>query len=275
MNNAKISLERHIDLSCLGIGGGKQGNRCDVEVFDEEELLIADFKFGHGYVDPPQYNFQGKAYCLGALFAHPMPRVTFVVVQPENDAEPLAEYSYTKAELDEALTQIIDTVEATKKEDAPLNRGWHCDICHCRQTCPEWRKLVLGVPRFMDVGTHLDKISPAERGILYANILDARKWFEDARKAVEGYIHEGHSVEGYEIGPGRISRVWKDPASALLNLFVIAENLGVVNPQLSEVVSPAQAEKILGKDAKEAIATLVEEQEGNPSIKRAKKKDSA
>jgi hypothetical protein len=263
-------FEFRVDLSDYGIGGGLQGNRIDVMAYNKEVLLLADYKFGVTYVDPPKYNLQLKAYALGAMkHLGGERRVVAAIIQPE--AETVCEsYAYTPTELKEADELIRAVILATKDPDAPLNRGHHCGFCHARPTCPAWRELVLNIPKNMHIVSYMSKLAPDERTQLYEDVIAACSWFKDAEAAVKGFVLAGGEVPGYIVGEGKSKREWKNEASAMLALYEYARLNDLSNAKLTKLVSPAQAKKALGKAAKDEIAKHVEVVSGNPDIVKNK-----
>lgn len=267
--------EYQIDLSDLGILGGKEGCRIDLLiVIPGRKAVIVDYKFGVHYVPPPKYNWQMKGYAVGVFRSFGVSEIEVIILQPNIDEKYQQRSGFFYAEdISEFEKSIREIVERTKAISAPLVRGEHCvwGFCKARGICSQWRDVFLSLPIHTTIAAHIKNISPAERATLYENIKAAAAWCNTARDTIEAIaVNEGLEFEGYEIGTGRKTRTWAKPdeevEAALKRLFEICKS----GFPIYEIVSPGEVEKILGKSkkVKEIINPLIMYVEGKPCLKK-------
>jgi hypothetical protein len=274
--------EKQLDLSALGISGGKVGNRVDRLIVVPGVLaVLVDYKFGQGFVPSPPYNWQFKAYAWGVMEAYGGHAVRAIKLQPATDEEyRRTEGLFTPSEVERFGTDIAEIVARTKEIDAPLCRGAHCTFCGAKnRNCPLWKDAFLSIPSHLDVTAHLERISPVERGQLYSNLKAAESFVAGMIKKLVAYtLDKELEFHGYEIGPGRGSRAWTDDDKAMAALVELAKDKEkdpdevVVPPVPAKPVSPSEAEKVLGKAkaVKAALSPLIVNVHGKPTLKKKK-----
>lgn len=265
-------LEAPVDLDYLGISGGKEGNRPDVAmVVPGFSVAVLDYKFGVGYVTPCRWNLQFKTYVAGLMRKYGGYRGLAVKIQPAADeGNRIDEHWFTADEIRQHEEEVKAIVEATKQPDAPLVRGHHCSpYCTAKPICPLYANAVLSIPRDHRVDAYLGKIGPEERRQLYDNVLAAREWIEACAKGCDRYILQGGEVPGYMIGMRNTRRKWKDGIEeALATLAVdLGKDVGDLYTKPA-LITPAQAEKLLGKSApiKRRIDDMTERPGGDPVV---------
>lgn len=259
--------EHQVDLTHVGIPSSEGGNRVDLCFVKpkQDHLDVYEFKFGRGYVDDPQWNFQVKAYAVGMRKKYGGDTVTVYLLQPDNfDSDKLnRSYTFTAAELDSAEEIIKGIVKETSNPEAPLCRGYHCEFCPVKGACPLWRDSYLNIPQHTLPGDYFDQSDEAMRQEFYENLLASAKWIKDAIEIVETRILGGAACKGYEVGEGRKSRKWTTEEAKLIEQFpsLIIEKL----------MSPAEAEKQHGKKFfRENLAEHVEDEPGKPKVVKSK-----
>jgi hypothetical protein len=274
-----MQLEYQIDLSELGIFGGKEGCRIDLFfVIPGIGSIFIDEKYGVSYTPPPKYNWQFKAYAWGLWKAFGG-NVEAIKMQPAADeGKEYQTHLFEDWEFGKIGGDIKAIVEKTRVLDAPLVRGPHCTrlFCKCQDVCPLWRQAVLEIPQGITVKTHLEAISPADRRDLYENLTVASKWVENAIGLITALaLSEGMAIEGYEARDGRKAYSWKDETEAERKLrdFCIEKSKDtelLVDP--AHLKSKSEIEKVIGKSesAKALIQELIEEIPGNKVLKRIK-----
>lgn len=267
--------EYQIDLSDLGIYGGKEGCRIDLLiVIPGRKAIVFDYKFGVGFVPSPKYNWQMKAYTVGVFRAFGVIETQVYILQPNVTEGYRTKSDYFYAEdMSEFEKSIREIVLRTKDENAPLVRGEHCThgFCKAREICPLWQNAFLEIPRHVTIAAHINNISPADRKKLYENILAAESFCSKARGTIEAIaINENLEIEGYEIGEGRKTRAWGKPDTEIeQQLGMLFERCQVGFP-IYKIVSPAEVEKNMGKSkkVKEVIDPLVIYEPGKPCLKK-------
>jgi hypothetical protein len=273
--------EFRIDLSSLGISGGTNGCRIDqLYVIPGIGSIVIDKKFGVGYVSPPKYNWQMKAYAWGAWKAFGG-SVECIILQPaaQDEEKRYQSHVFAEGDFDKIGADIAEIVNKTKPVDAPLIRGPHCSylFCKCRNICPLWRNAVLEIPKGITVKTHLEAISPIERRGLYENMVTAQKWLENAVKTIQALaINDSLQIDGYEIGEGRKSYGWLNEQEAFNKIMQLCIDMKKEDAEIMEhahLKSKSDVEKIIGKSkaARDLIDELIVEIPGNKCLKRINK----
>lgn len=280
-----ILEEYQIDLSVLGISGGKEGCRIDLLiVIPGHKAIMIDYKFGSTYVPRPKYNWQMKAYAVGIFLAFGVLELEVIILQPNTSEEyqRKSDFFYI-ADAESFQNQITEIVAKTKQEDAPLIRGEHCTYSYCKSKdiCPLWRNAFLALPTYLTVAAHIQNISPEQRKELYENVMAAEAWCKKAKDTIAAMaINDGIEIEGYEIGSGRKTRAWNGSDEKIgFMLMELAEDLGQkfdpMNP--ATLKSPAEIEEQLGKSklVKQKINPFIIYKEGKPTLKKKEAENEA
>lgn len=277
--------EVQVPLDSVGIESGEEGNRvdklffCTMATLPDSLLVIIDYKFGMGYVPPPKWNWQMKGYAFGGHVAfHPKQGVRVIVLQPEADEEDrYREYTFSAEEIAQIGTDIKAIVDRANEPDAPLAVGYWCNICKCRDVCPQHKGLILGMRMDLTVREHLLAISPADRGKLYGDLDRIKSWAENALGVCQGMaVEKGLEFAGFEVGPGKQSRSWTNDAAVMGRLNDIVNRGGIEKGLLVDPEQPksvASVEKVVGKEPfKGQFGDLVLVAPGNRVLKPVKKK---
>ena len=277
-----VLTEYSLDLSHMGIP--KHDERCRIDlvaVIPGDTALFVDYKFGLGYVRPPRLNLQFQAYAAGLMDEFGVRRVVGVKLQPF--VEERWREVHGMWEIDD-LIEITDRVRSIVEEchaaEPVACPGGHCGFCKARETCPARANLHLALPKHRTISEFLQNSLSEERRDFFEKLIVVESWVDDARKAVERYVIEenGH-IPGWMVGEGRKTRTWRDEAEALGAMRQIALDNGKAPNDLivTTIVSPAQAEKILGKSkaVKASLEPLVEYKPGRPCLAREKMEKAA
>lgn len=264
---ADFRVEHSFDLSWLypdmfGTNDCMIGEMCGV-------LRVYDYKHGAGVAVEVERNSQMMYYGLGAAKDDVYEEVELVVVQPRagHPDGPVRRY---RASIDELLdwgqTVLLPGAIATTKPDAPLAPGGHCRFCPALAVCPEQRKQAMELAKdvFSEVPAQLppapETLTPAD----IRKILDGEELVVNWIKAVREYAR--HLLEnglvtmdelGYKLVEGRATRKWKDEAAEKWVKGQLKDEAYV-----SKLVSPSQAEKLLGKAFKGIVESYVEVSRG-------------
>jgi hypothetical protein len=102
-----------------------------------------------------------------------------------------------------------------------------------------------------------DTLTPEHLARIVLKAKDLRKWLDDVEEAVQARMATGEAFPGLKLVDGRGSRGWSDKAVADRYL---KSRLGAARKTIPELISPAQAERLLkaaGKLNKEALAGLI------------------
>lgn len=207
-------------------------------------LYIADYKFGHRYVDAFE-NWQLIAYAIGRMPSYlPTVRVVLQIIQPRSYHRdgPVREWVLSGAELRDYAQVLSAACHAAEKPDAQCNAGPHCYCCPARHVCEaalhaEQSALYLSgstIPldasveakavRLRQIRRALDHLAQMESGIT-----------EDLAAAAR----RGETVPGFTLKAGSGREKWTMDA---LEIQALGVAMGV-NLSKPSVITPNQARK--------------------------------
>lgn len=274
----RLLVEKKVDFSPWVPGGF---GTADAIVLEEGTATIVDLKYGKGVRVDAEENPQLMLYALGAVndfgFLYDIKSVRVMVVQPRKDHVSI----WPRLEdpplgvsdlLDWGSTVVEPAARLALAANAPFNPGEkQCKWCKAKPTCRALAEHSLNVATdgFGPIGEPLelkpfDKLSNFE----IAQLLPQLNTLTDWVKAVEAYaLHEleaGRDVPGYKLVEGRSLRKWIDEVVAEKALRGVSK-LKVADIFVQKLISPAQAEKKLGKGHK-VINDNSEKPVGKPAI---------
>lgn len=278
-----LHVEQRFDLARINPPFEAGGTGDAVIYFPRWKLLeIVDLKGGRGVVVEAEGNKQLRTYALGAMLANPdldVETITATIVQPRaphKDGRIRSE-TFHVADLMEWTADLLDAMTASKRayidfdirkreqwSDLFLNPGNHCasTFCPARATCPAVQKASFDAVGlwFDDVtdAPHLhntpDSLMPEQMSAL----LDAADMVEGYLNAVRAYAHSqaeaGVKIPNYDLYPKQARRKFKEGVTAQ----TLAEKTGRAPDEFlgaPKLLTPAQADKVLGKD-KDKISGL-------------------
>lgn len=243
----------------------------DSIVIDEatSTLYVSDLKFGKGVRVDAENNPQAMLYALGAYsafaFLHEIERVRVAIVQPRIDN--ISEWEISIHDLLKWGEVARAAAEATAEPNAKRIPGEkQCRFCKAKATCPAVMKLTERT-LLMDFEEH-DEPSPPNKltDDQLAGALRARPVIEAWLNAVDTIVKQrlaaGDTFPGWKLVEGRANRAWIDDASAANEL----ERMLGDGAFTRKLISPAQAEKALGKERKKAVEALVFKPQGKASL---------
>jgi hypothetical protein len=145
-----------------------------------------------------------------------------------------------------------------------------CQWCKAKPTCKALAALTEQtiLADFDDVDSP-DALTPAAKltDKQLASVLRAKPLIASWLESIEDYVFDrleaGEVFPGYKLVAGKANRRWIDEAQAATTLF---EMLGDAAFAPAKVLSPAQAEKALGKARVRDIADLIIKPEGAPTL---------
>lgn len=244
----------------------------DAIIVGGDTLTVCDMKFGRGDPVQAEDNSQMMLYAIGALGAleglcDDITKVRMIIAQPRLNAYP--EHTVTLAELRafasraaDAVMRIDDAHEAFDPKVHLVVGEKQCRWCLAKATCPA---LVQTVIEEFDVEPSAD----ADIGALMNKVGLIEDWCKAVRAEAERRLLAGTPVAGWKLVQGRRgNRAWANEAEVLemmKNTFRLKDDI-VYSRTL---VSPAQAEKTIGKEYPRRWATLqklITQSEGKPSV---------
>jgi hypothetical protein len=285
----KLWIEEHFSLADLN-PPFDAGGTCDAVIYDPEKkrIEVIDLKAGRGVVVEAVGNDQLRTYALGAMLAHPgldVEQVMVTIIQPRaphKDGRIRSE-TFHVVDLVEWTADLVKAMQqsrhamllASPYNDMPIDPIWardwlragdHCKFCPAAGFCPALRQQALdaaGVwfddsdqPR---ISNSPDAMSPEE----LAQALNAADVIGEWINAVRAFAHQqaesGVIIPGYVLVDKIGHRAWKvDEATVVSQMLTGHHDLSVDQLYTRKLVSPAQAEKLLGSKRKDLIADLVE-----------------
>ena len=209
----------------------------------DDRVIILDWKFGDGVIVSAEENYQGLFYAAAAMsnseFAWAFDgakEIEIIIVQP-----PAMRRWVTTFERVAAFQAELQTaVTLASKPDAPLEIGDWCRWCTAKPICP---KMTGSIERIVHL--KLEAFAPEELSAALDLADKLESFINDARKLAFERLEKNMPVPGYKLVSKRATRQWADEAKACAALA----SLGVSQNELykKELISPAQAEKVLKK----------------------------
>lgn len=254
------------------------------------ELVIADLKFGRGVAVEAEGNTQLLYYASGA--AHPsvveaicrangqpfrgVASVRTIIVQPRcpHPAGSVrhADYAYDEV-VEWARGPLYYGVHAALTDNGKtLAEGKHCRFCPVLAVCDKPREATFEAARAAFLGAPIenlpdpgepdaalpaDQLSDDDLGALLDKIEVVAPWLDAVRRLAYERATGNRTIPGWKLVPKRATRQWAgDPEEAAeqVRATLIAAGLdperAFADPKL---LSPAQAEKALGRKAYDAL----------------------
>ena len=224
--------------------------RPDLVMFDRKakKLTVIDYKTGFVPVEA-EGNEQLKIYAHAFAAKHNLApaSVEGVIIQPR-----LSQIEYAPIHYDPNFFENLHT--ELKKREGRFIVGAHCKNCAALTTCKLFRETAIKYyePHLRDGLTS----RPEEWQKLIAIARPAKKFFEEILDEAKNYLEMGGALSGVGLTKSAGKRAWFreiTPAE-------IADKIGVPVDKLIDppkIKSPAQAEKLLKKEQKAVLRSLV------------------
>ena len=202
--------------------------------------VIIDWKFGDGVPVPAEGNLQLLFYAAAAARTPGLEwvfkgaeKLELVIVQPPHVRRWMTDLDT----LENFELNLVRAVRLSERPDAPLEVGSHCRWCPAKPICP---KMTGAVDRV--VHQKLEALAPDQLAQALALADKLEDFIAAARKLAFDRLEKDMPVPGYKLVAKRATRQWVDEAKAKDAL----SSMGV-EPYRQELLSPAQAEKVLKK----------------------------
>jgi len=207
---------------------GRLGNRA----------VVLDWKFGDGVAVDAEENEQGMFYSAAAMRTPATQwvfdgaeEVEIIIVQPPA----VKRWVTTVKRIKEFERSLKKAIKISTMPDAAIVVGEHCRWCAAKPTCPA---MTGAVDRALKV--QLDALDDNTLGAYAANAVLLQGWIDDLNALVQTKIEKGYKIPGWKLVAKRGTRKWADQGKAADALNALG-----VDPMKLEIVSPAQAEKLL------------------------------
>ena len=264
--SGELFVEQRVDFSHIAPDGF---GTSDAIVINDSVMTIVDLKYGKGVRVDADNNTQGILYALGTVNDYGMlfniKTINIVIVQPRLDH--ISEWSIGIDELNRWGERLKQAAELTATENAPRVPGEkQCQWCKAKATCPALNKLTEST--LMTSFDNLETSKPETLTDEQLRIaLDNKKlilaWFDAIETIVTDRLTGGNAFNGYKLVEGRSNRAWRDEDATAKAL------IGVIDMDklyISKLISPAQAEKELGKSRADLLENLITKPVGAPTL---------
>lgn len=258
----------------------------DAAVINPDSLHIVDYKYGAGVVVSPVENLQTTIYAYQMALPLKLPLdfpVFSHIYQPrgrENGDTPAHIWETTatdiavRAGVIEGKADIIRINNETKGNPlafAPSEKA--CRWCPAKAFCPARQADMLDGLEALDV-VEAPNALPLPSALPMKQLIAAlnhgktiKKWIDDVETYAQTMLQDGMPVPGFKLVMSRGgNRYWSDPKKAadLLVKTTILKKSEVVE---ESTISPAQAEKLVGKKKfSKEVEALITRNPGAPEI---------
>jgi len=245
----------------------------DAVIIKDGVIHVCDLKYGMGVRVDAENNPQGMLYALGAYAENAwignIHTARISIVQPRLDH--ISEWEISIDALLRWAEWAKQRAETTAEPDAPRVPGEkQCRFCKAKASCKALRDMTEAVilSEFDDLDNmpKANTLSDAQmRAALDAKPL-IESWLSAVEAVVKDRLSDGETFDGYKLVEGRSNRRWHDEAQAKGKLVEMLEDAAFV-PR--KIISPAQAEKALGKKRAGEVADLIVKPSGAPTLAKA------
>ncbi len=278
-------VERRVSLEKLGEWAEGMFGTADFVWYEDgtRTLYVNDYKHGQGVAVEVEDNPQLKYYAVGALLNSGLEfvdmatvRVVVTIIQPRkpHDDGPVRSIEYNaQALLDWSVGELRQAVEATQAEDAPLVPSEDaCRFCRAKGICPALRDKAMA-DAMLDFGpegiaphTAMDRLTPEQIATILDNDKAIRSWLDGVATLAKASLKQGHDTTGgrYKLVAGRSSRSWKSEDIAATKLYTLGFDDDALYAR--KFITPAQAETLIGKARRDALAGLIHKEDGKPVL---------
>ena len=254
------------------------GTADTIVVNDEGLMHVVDFKYGKGVRVEVEGNQQLMIYAAGALdtarlLGYDVDTVEMHIFQPRID-----NVSVWKVAADMLIKNykesVLPVVEKILAEDTEFVTGDHCQFCkgasRCAARIADLNEFEVGREKIYVAG---QKLTDEEISKVLSLARYVEPFINAVREEAKQVLLKGKPLKGWKLVAGRSIRKWRDDEvaeKALKNARVKAADM-----YAKKLISPTQAEKILGKDhallkkhvvKPEGAPTLALENDKRPSI---------
>jgi len=232
----------------------KCGGTADVIGISKEKrkLIIADLKTGRGYVDAE--SDQLKLYSLAAMESgglyQDIDTIELWIIQPHHGE--VRKHSMTTQELVDwehyILTPAIEN--ALNPAFPPVPSDSACQYCAAKTICPAQANMV----EVVHSAPPVEVLTEEQISVLLTKFDMVEDYIKAVRDHALKRMEKGAVIAGWQLAPKRALRSWTSEDEAMKHLMFLG--MGIKEITKTELITPAQAEKLLPKGLKESIEPL-------------------
>lgn len=289
-----LSVEQRLDVSSL-TEEEDAGGTSDAVLLVDDELIIADLKYGRGVKVFAQDNPQLMIYALAAMREYELladiKRVRMVIVQPRLDH--IDEWECSPVALELFANQVKESARSCRaavayfeKYDAVHVKYFapgekQCQFCRAKAKCPSLASHVTSTVAddFVDMTQPVaPQIEEAALRIVdnqtLGNLMGAvdlvEGWCKAIRAKVEAELIRGDEIPGWKLVEGRKgARQWTDETEAEATLKKM--RIKTADMYSMKLITPTTAEKlhkanVIGTRQWPVLQALITQSEGKPSV---------
>lgn len=248
----KVSVEKFLpyqESTAYKIGG-----TADVIGISKEKrkLIIADLKTGRGYVDAESE--QLKLYALAAMESgglyQDIDTIELWIIQPHHGE--VRKHTMTTQELVDWEHYILQPAieNALNPAYPPVPSDSACQYCAAKTICPAQANMV----EVVHSAPPVEVLTEEQISVLLTKFDMVEDYIKAVRDHALKRMEKGAVIAGWQLAPKRALRSWTDEWQAYAGLLA----LGLDKDQVmkTELITPAQAEKLLTKDQKPNLDAL-------------------
>jgi hypothetical protein len=240
-----------------------------IERLEDNTLEVIDYKHGVGVSVEVKDNPQLKYYAIGAMkiFKGDYDKIRLTIVQPRSfhPDGPIRSWDTTPQKLREFERELLAAGEETKKKDAPLVAGNHCQFCPAIAVCPAYKNMVLMAANAPGLASNLELTEILSR------------WNSAVKKVAYKAMSNGIKLPGWKLVEGRTNRKIIDKEKLVEGLKALGKSeeqiFKSLDPQLNNL---GTLEKLAGKKwiadhlyKPVGKATIARESDKRPEISKA------
>jgi hypothetical protein len=232
----------------------KCGGTADVIGISKEKrkLIIADLKTGRGYVDAESE--QLKLYALAAMESgglyQDIDTIELWIIQPHHGE--VRKHTMTTQELVDwehyILTPAIEN--ALNPAFPPVPSDSACQYCAAKTICPAQANMV----EVVHSAPPVEVLTEEQISVLLIKFDMVEDYIKAVRDHALKRMEKGAVIAGWQLAPKRALRSWTSEDEAMKHLMFLG--MGIKEITKTELITPAQAEKLLPKGLKESIEPL-------------------
>jgi hypothetical protein len=247
----------------------------DAIIIDGDTLHDIDLKYGKGVLVYAKNNSQAMLYALGALSdfgaIYDIKVIKIAIVQPRLDN--ISEWEISVQDLLKWGHWVSERAQLALTDNAPRSPSEKaCQWCKAKATCAELLNLTHNAlaSEFDDL-SDVHTLSDAQLAFVLENKKLIESWLTAVEDLIEDRLLSGGEFPNYKLVAGRSTRSWSDESGVE---SILTEALGEA-AYVKKLLTPAAAEKALGKTKAKLIVDYVSKPEGKPTIAHASDKRPA
>ena len=227
-----------------------------------DRAVMADYKTGISIIDPPDKNWQAKAYTTGAFQKYPdIKEIVFAFYVPQHNAT--LSHVFKREDLPSLVADLSRVIKAGEEIRPKWKSGTpeleectptqYCRFCKHEEVCPALGGLVVSVAKKLDTTLPdidpTDVDNPARLSELFNIAKIVENWAASIKQKTLSALKDGEKLDGLKLrSMGRTRKI-----SDNIAFVEIAKNFGIdLDTLLEEINVPlAKVSKRVDKSAKQ------------------------